>query len=335
MDLHALPDAALPWLQAVRARPGVRGVLLAGGAARGDVWPGSDLDLYVVSADARPPDVGRPDAGPRFVDVHHVPAAALAALTADSAAFAASPIVDETAGGVPLHDPDGLLQRWVDGLAARLADPVVRRARAVTRLTAARAALAAADAEADPLEAALLARDAARLGAWAYVAGRGGLIASARRFADRFLAQCPPTIGGAFGQVWGLGGGRAAVDASIVALCAALRGALDAAVRRPPQPPEHFWVAAYRAADRQGREAFLALHPLPSLLEPTLACGYHDGALMWMRGYYRLGFRDLCAALTPGDRPGAELRRFHGLSGGELERCRTFLQEVAAALDHP
>ncbi len=327
-----LPESARAWLEAVRRHPVVQGVLLAGGCGRGDLWPGSDVDLWVVSDQERCPDLGRPEVGERFADVHHVSIAALGRLIAEPDAFAASPLVDETAGGVPLHDPDGLLRRWLDAVSGRLADPGVWAARARARLTAARDALDGAQADPDPLERALLARDAARLGAWAYTAGRGGLVTSARRFADRFLANCVPDIGRAFVQAWNLGGGRAEVDAAITSLRLALASALEMASRHPHREDEPSWVKGWRDSAPPERAAFLARHPLPLLLAPTMARGYYSGALMWMRGYYRLGFKGLLAALPPDERPVAALWRFHGLTGDEQASCRRLLDLVGATL---
>jgi len=334
MDGYRFPPAVQPWLEAAQAHPEVRAVLLAGGSGRGDLWTGSDLDLYVVWAHEGRPDLPRPNLRDRFADVHHVTVAALEDLIAHAAAFAQSTVVDETAGGVSLHDPDGLLGRWLAVLSARLADPAIWRARARVRLQAARQMLVAADAEDEPIESALLARDAARLVAWAYVVGRGGLITSARRFADRFMADCARQVQQAFAHVWALGGGRSAVDTSVTALQDALRGALDAAVGHPRRADEHYWIATYRGASEDQRQATLAVHPLPALLLPALAAGYYDGALMWMRGYYRLMFTELLAELPPGEWPVAALRRFHGFLGNEREQCRGFLEMVEASVLH-
>ncbi len=128
------------------------GVLLGGSSGRGEVWSGSDVDLFVVSAGDTSAAVGRPDVGARFADVHPSPAAELEALTTDRAAFAAASVVDETAGGLPLHDPRGTLARWLALVQERLDDPAVWRARAEARLLAARAAMAAAAAEPEPIE---------------------------------------------------------------------------------------------------------------------------------------------------------------------------------------
>ena len=305
------------------------GVLLGGSSGRGEVWPGSDVDLFVVAARDTPVAVGRPDVGARFADMHPIPAAELEALTIDRAAFAAASVVDETAGGLPLYDPRGILARWLALVQARLDDSAMWRARAEARLLAARAALAAAAAEPEPIESALLARDAARLGAWAAVVGRGGLVGSARRFAGRFLAECSEGMRPPFAHAWGLGGGQAAVEVSIGGLRAALRAALDGAARQSVVVVEHPWIATWRAGGAAEREAFIARHPWPPLLAPAMASGHHDGVLMWMRGYYRPAFKEVLSRLPPAEWPVAELRQFYGLLGGERAACGILLAQVA------
>ena len=324
---RASPPAARAWLEGARAHPDVRAVLLGGSGGRGDGWAGSDLDLFVVWAGAGPPHLPRPELAGRFTDVHPLPLAELERLMADPAALAESDAVDETAGGRPLHDPDGILARWLAMLETRLAEPSTARARAKARLRAAHEFLAGAAREADPLESALLARDAARLAAWADVAGRGGLITSARRFADRFLGACAPEVGRPFARAWGLGGGRPAVDDSIAALREAMRFCLDG-VGDGAGPP---WLVAVRTLPPEEREALLRRHPLPELLEPALAAGYHNGVLMWMRGWYRIQFRDLLAGRPAGEWPRAA-RRFHGILGGEAEQAAALLEAVEARL---
>jgi hypothetical protein len=323
-----LPPAAQRWLADVRGHPEVRAVLLGGSGGRGDLWAGSDLDLYVVGASAEAAWLWRPDLGARFADVHLLPQAELDRLMADPGALAASGAVDETAGGRALHDPYGILARWLAFVEARLGEPETRRERGAVRLRAAREALAAAAREGDPLESALLARDSARLAAWADVAGRGGLVTSARRFADRFLGGCAPEVGRRFARAWGLGGGRPAVDASVAALREAMRFCVDGATGGiGPR-----WLSDARALPPEDREALLRRHPLPELLEPALTAGHHDGVLMWMRGWYRIQFRALLAGRPPREWPRGALGRFHGLGGGERDQAAALLEAVEAGL---
>jgi len=76
----------------------------------------------------------------------------------------------------------------------------------------------------------------------------------------------------------------------------------------------------------------IAEHPLPLLVEPAVAHGFHDGALLWMRGFYNWRLGEILGPLPRPQWPIADLEAFHGLMGDEEQQCRDFLAQVHGAL---